>query len=175
MNKKMNNKGFSLVELIIVIAIMAVLVGVLAPAYTRYVESSRKSRDVSAVDSVLTVVETSMIDYNARNNKGVTVVISVPNEGTAITITSVMTIEATPVAVPTLKKEIEDVMGTYTMAGSWEKADGTTAGTGTITATVDGGTVVFTNSAVGTVSERIEEYSAAIGNRISATPAPAGS
>ena len=31
MKKKMNNKGFSLVELIVVIAMMAVLIGVLAP------------------------------------------------------------------------------------------------------------------------------------------------
>ena len=35
--KKINNKGFSLVELIIVIAIMAVLVGVLAPQFMKYV------------------------------------------------------------------------------------------------------------------------------------------
>lgn len=33
MKKKMNNKGFSLVELIIVIAIMAVLMVVLAPSF----------------------------------------------------------------------------------------------------------------------------------------------
>ena len=49
MNKKqksLTNKGFSLVELIIVIAIMAVLVGVLAPQFLKYVEQSRKSTDV---------------------------------------------------------------------------------------------------------------------------------
>ena len=42
---KENNKGFSLVELIIVIAIMAVLVGVLAPQFIKYVESSKQSTD----------------------------------------------------------------------------------------------------------------------------------
>lgn len=42
---KTNNKGFSLVELIIVIAIMAVLIGVLAPQFIKYVERSRNSTD----------------------------------------------------------------------------------------------------------------------------------
>ena len=57
-----NNKGFSLVELIIVIAIMAVLVGVLAPTYLQYVEKSKKSNDVSTVDSVINAVEIGAID-----------------------------------------------------------------------------------------------------------------
>ncbi len=41
-----NNKGFSLVELIIVIAIMAVLIGVLAPVYLKRVEDAKVSYDV---------------------------------------------------------------------------------------------------------------------------------
>ena len=54
--KKMNNKGFSLVELIVVIAIMAVLVGVLAPQFIKYVESSRRSTDISNAQNIQSAI-----------------------------------------------------------------------------------------------------------------------
>lgn len=60
--KSMNNKGFSLVELIIVIAIMAILIGVMAPNLLKYVENSRVSKDTQAVDSVHTAIVTAMLD-----------------------------------------------------------------------------------------------------------------
>lgn len=60
--KKMNNKGFSLVELIIVIAIMAILVGVLAPQYLKYVEKSRTSADKDQLDSFYTACTTAAAD-----------------------------------------------------------------------------------------------------------------
>lgn len=59
---KGKNKGFSLIELIVVIAIMAVLVGILAPAYIRYVEKSRKSKDVTMLDEVLKAANTVSTD-----------------------------------------------------------------------------------------------------------------
>lgn len=74
--KKTNNKGFSLVELIIVIAIMAILVGVLAPQYLKYVEKSRVSSDKDQLDSFYTACTTAAADPELKN---------VPADGTGIT------------------------------------------------------------------------------------------
>lgn len=60
--RKMNNKGFSLVELIIVIAIMAILIVVLAPQYLKYVERSRNSTDLQNATELKTAVETYVAD-----------------------------------------------------------------------------------------------------------------
>lgn len=65
--KKMSNKGFSLVELIIVIAIMAILVGVLAPQYLKYVEKSRHSADADTLDSLYTACTTAASDPSLQN------------------------------------------------------------------------------------------------------------
>lgn len=55
--KQKNNKGFSLVELIVVIAIMAVLVGVLAPQLIKYVEKSREATDIQNCDSIVSAIK----------------------------------------------------------------------------------------------------------------------
>ena len=59
---KNDNKGFSLIELIVVIAIMAILVGVMAPNVLKYVESSRESADKQVADTLRTAVMTAMVD-----------------------------------------------------------------------------------------------------------------
>lgn len=62
--KKLNNKGFSLVEIIIVIAIMAILAGALAPQLMKYVEKSRIAADNQNCDTIKTVVETALANEN---------------------------------------------------------------------------------------------------------------
>ncbi len=61
MNK---NKGFSLVELIVVVAIMAVLVGILAPAYLSYVEKTRRGTDENAAEEIRHTVEISAAEID---------------------------------------------------------------------------------------------------------------
>ena len=60
--RTLNNKGFSLIELIVVIAIMAILVGAMAPQVTKYIEKSRKSADAQALGTLYTAVLTELLD-----------------------------------------------------------------------------------------------------------------
>lgn len=73
--KKTNNRGFSLVELIIVIAIMAILVGVMAPQLIKYIEKANVSADVQLCDSIHSAIAVALgdpavvTDSDAMNQK----------------------------------------------------------------------------------------------------------
>ena len=64
----MKNKGFSLVELIIVIAIMAILVGLMAPFLYKYVEKTNVSSDVQLCDTFKEAVNIARSDPDIRND-----------------------------------------------------------------------------------------------------------
>lgn len=64
---KKNNKGFSLVELIVVVLIMAIIAVALAPQVMKWVNESRKSADASTYDSVVAAAQDALADEAAWN------------------------------------------------------------------------------------------------------------
>ena len=60
---KKNNKGFTLAELLIVVAIIAVLVAIAIPVFTSQLEKSREATDIANVRSAYaTVVAAYLVD-----------------------------------------------------------------------------------------------------------------
>lgn len=62
------NKGFSLVELIIVIAIMAILVGIMVPVMMHFIEKSNVSSDYQLADTVRSAVAYSIVDARVKED-----------------------------------------------------------------------------------------------------------
>ena len=81
-----SNEGFSLVELIIVIAIMAILVGVVALAVIPNLEKSRESKDLATLDSLVSGVTTALANdpnLTAKKTQGTLTIANVKSGATA--------------------------------------------------------------------------------------------
>ena len=145
LNKKKNdNKGFSLVELIIVVAIMAILVGLLAPQYLKYVEKSRKSADASNLDEMVRAIQIYAADAE----------VTLPADTYTITInatsTSVQAVKNgnTQKAIDALNENAPDWKKTNLKSNKWDngksgadKANAISV-SAEITVAQDGGTTV---------------------------------
>ena len=74
-NEKKDNNGFSLVELIIVIAIMAILVGVVGTQVIPYINKSKESKDFQIISSYGTAAMTA---YSSNADK---ITVTKPDKG----------------------------------------------------------------------------------------------
>ena len=64
MRKSLKNKnsGFSLVEILVVLAIMAVITVAVVPSFTNYVEKSKVEKDTNRMEELVTIIELSLAD-----------------------------------------------------------------------------------------------------------------
>lgn len=75
---RFNQKGFSLIELIIAIAVLVVLTGLLAPQFMKYVEKARQAKMMQKLDSVYETLRVAYIEATESgkvNTKGGIVII----------------------------------------------------------------------------------------------------
>jgi len=87
MEKEGRDAGFSLVELIIVVAIMAVLIAILAPQYVKYVEKSRVAKDERQADEIRKSCAMLLSDEEENMEGGEYIITLTPNRDVIISAT----------------------------------------------------------------------------------------
>ena len=68
MRKMLNKKGFTLAELLIVVAIIAVLVAIAIPVFTTQLEKSKEETDAANVRSAVATLTTKYLTENAADS-----------------------------------------------------------------------------------------------------------
>ena len=69
MNKRRNQKGFTLAELLIVVAIIAVLVAIAIPIFTTQLEKSREATDKANIRSAYAEASAELLDNESSAYK----------------------------------------------------------------------------------------------------------
>ncbi len=116
MNKKNNrqkkNAGFSLVELIVVVLIMAVIAVVLAPQIMKWVENSRLSTDKQNLNQLVSNVQLALAKESALKE------VVASNDAKTVTVTANEDTGAPVVTIGGMtgsifKTELDEITGTY--------------------------------------------------------------
>ncbi len=156
---KKDNKGFSLVELIVVVLIMGILAVALTPQVLKWVKNARIANDRALMDSIVSNCQTALTNEKALAEVTETLTITVTGGTSGATTMTPTTVTAT-----NLKEKIAEYSGyidSTTKKGDWSKFDDTKVqvAENKITITIEkGGRVTgkYTNSA-GTSEINVED------------------
>ena len=100
--KKLNNKGFSLVELIVVVLIMAIIAVALAPQVMKWVEESRKSTDANNYDTIVEAANTALADQETLKESNSAIEITADDDHRIWTVTT---------GKPHFEKQMTEILG----------------------------------------------------------------
>ena len=106
---KTNNKGFSLVELIVVIAIMAILAAVAIPTFSGFIKKANVASDTSFLNDAAYAAEIAYSADTTKTVKSVTVELNEDGNANKITIAFV---ESGVTAVEITKNDTDSAIET---------------------------------------------------------------
>ena len=69
MSRKIDNKGLSLVELIVAIAIMAILVGVIAPQMAKYIARAKQVKVEKEASEFMRAAQIALVEVTTQGNE----------------------------------------------------------------------------------------------------------
>lgn len=81
-------KGFTLVELIVVLVILAILAALLVPALTGYIDRANNEKVIAETRQAVMAAQTIASEEYAKNNGSLGAASSVNSNGTSVTYTS---------------------------------------------------------------------------------------
>ena len=117
MNKKNNNKGFTLVELIVVLVILAILAAILVPALLGYIDRAKQQQVVLNARSAYTAAQAELTSRYAKDKDTTKVPTLTADDQLSISDTADISFETGTTVTCTIYVKGGSDRGNYTVSG----------------------------------------------------------